>query len=151
MHITHSETLIQWVGWHTKDFGFFFFLNEKDWQESKGKERRELSTEAESRITVGCCLLTAHTYKRAIESNSTPDSVSQGEDLENWLLVRYAFLHSYTAPCPTHTRVIQTGIALNKSCLHFENGAAPVNFHYCLEHSPDGGKMPGCGLAVQDH
>lgn len=76
----------------------FVFFNEKDWQESKGKERRELSTEAESRITVGCCFLTAHTYKRAIEESVTPDSVSQGKDQENGLLVRYAFLHSYTAP-----------------------------------------------------
>lgn len=72
--------------------------------ERKGKERREResSTEDESRITVGCCFLTAHahthTHKRAIEGSMTPDSVSQGNDQENGLLVRYAFLHSYTAP-----------------------------------------------------
>lgn len=56
-----------------------------------------MSTEAESQITVGCCFLTAHTYKRAIEGSMTPDSVSQGKEQENGLLVRYAFLHSYTA------------------------------------------------------
>lgn len=69
----------------------------------RARERRELSKEAESRITVGCCFLTAHMYKRAIERSATPDSVSQGKDLENGLLVRYTFR---TATLPPDQRAL---------------------------------------------